>query len=255
MQGQGERTGMSAAAQPRYRQIASALEADILAGRLKTGDQLPSERAMAERMGISRMTARKALQQLAGRGMLETRVGHGTFVGKPLIRQELTALTGFSEEMERQGRATSSIVVEAERCAATMEAARALALAHGAKVYRLTRVRLADGTPVAFERTQIDAGRAPDLLSKADFANASLYDNLRRHFAIRPARAEQTIEAALADPSTALTLAIEPGAPVLRQTRLTRDGGGKPFEFVRSTYRGDAFMMRVEMTVTPEGSR
>lgn len=243
---------MSEAVQPRYRQIASALEADILAGRLKVGDQIPSERAMAEQMGISRMTARKALQELASRGMLEARVGQGTFVGKPLIQQELTALTGFSEEMERQGRKTSSIVVEAECCAATAEAAQSLALAPGDEVYRLTRVRLADGTPVAFERTEIDARRAPDLLSKADFANASLYANLTRHYAITPACAEQTIEAALADASTALMLDIRPGAPVLRQTRLTWDSRGKPFEFVRSTYRGDAFTMRVQMAISSE---
>lgn len=246
---------MSEPSQARYRQIASALEADILAGRLKVGDQIPSERTMAEQMGISRMTARKALQQLANRGMLETRVGQGTFVGEPLIQQELTALTGFSEEMERQGRKTSSIVVEAERCAATAEATRSLALGPDRQVYKLTRVRLADGTPVAFERTEIDAGRAPDLLSKADFANASLYTNLQRHFSITPAFAEQTIEAALADASTAITLDIEPGAPVLRQTRLTRDSDGRAFEFVRSTYRGDAFKMRVQMTVSSEDQR
>lgn len=243
---------MSEPHQPRYRQIASALEADILAGRLKAGDQIPSERVMAEQMGISRMTARKALQQLASRGMLETRVGHGTFVGKPLIQQELTALSGFSEDMERQGRKTSSIVVEADRCAATAEAAQSMALGNGGEVYKLTRVRLADGAPVAFERTEIDASRAPDLLSKADFGRASLYASLRRHFDITPAVAEQTIEAALADASTALTLDIEPGAPVLRQTRLTRDQDGRPFEFVRSTYRGDAFMMKVQMTIAPE---
>lgn len=245
---------MSAPSPARYRQIASDLEADIMSGRLKTGDQIPSERAMAEKMGISRMTARKALQQLASRGMLETRIGHGTFVGQPVIQQELSALSGFSEDMERQGRATSSIVVEAERCAATAEAARALALGPGSEVYKLTRVRLADGTPVAFERTEIDAGRAPDLLSKANFANTSLYASLRRHFDIVAAMAEQTIEAALADTSIALTLDIAPGAPVLRQTRLTRDTAGRPFEFVRSTYRGDAFVMKVQLTISSETS-
>lgn len=238
--------------QARYRQIASALEADILSGRLKAGEQLPSERAMAEQLGISRMTARKALEQLAGRGMLETRVGHGTFVGTPRIEQELSALSGFTEEMERQGRTTSSIVVEAQHCAPTDEAAKALKLGPKQLVYRLTRVRLADEMPVAFERTEIDAARAPDLLSKADFATSSLYGNLKRHFGIVPVIAEQTLEAALADQSIALTLSIDPGAAVLMQTRLTFDNTNRPFEFVRSTYRGDAFQMKVQLTIPAE---
>ena len=240
---------MTAPHKARYRQIASALEADILSGRLKEGEQIPSERVMAERMGISRMTARKALQELTGRGMLQTRVGHGTFVGTPRIGQELSALTGFTEEMERQGRATSSIVVEAELAAPSASAAVPLDLPRGAKVYRLTRVRLADGMPVAMERTEIDAARTPDLLSKADFATSSLYACLSRHYAIVPVVAEQTLEASLADPSTALTLDVEVGAPVLRQTRLTFDSTNRPIEFVNSTYRGDAFVMKVQLTI------
>ena len=243
---------MSTAPQARYRQIASELEADILSGRLKVGDQIPSERMMAARMGISRMTARKALEQLAGRGMLETRVGHGTFVGAPTIQQELTALSGFTEEMQRQGRETSSIVVEAEQVAASEDAARALGLKRRDEVYRLSRLRLADGTPVAFECAEIDAARTPHLFQNADFATQSLYHNLQRHYGIVPATADQTLEAALADASTALRLEIRPGAPVLRQTRLTRDTENRPFEFVRSTYRGDAFQMKVRLTVPME---
>lgn len=246
---------MSAPAKARYRQIASDLEADIAAGRLKVGDQLPSERAMAEQLGISRMTARKALEQLANRGILETRLGHGTFVGRPPIRQELTALSGFSEEMERQGRTTSSIVVEAARQPATKEAEAALNLAPGSYVYRLNRIRLADGMPVAIERTEIDAERTPDLFAKADFSATSLYASLKQCFGITPAMAEQTLEAALANASEALTLGIKPGAAVMHQTRLTRDTDGKPFEFVRSTYRGDTFVMNVQLTIPQEVSQ
>ena len=245
---------MADAPQARYRQIASALEADIVSGRLKAGEQIPSERAMAAQMGISRMTARKALQELATRGMLETRVGHGTFVGSTAIQQELTALSGFTQDMERQGRMTSSIVVDAEHGSPTVQAGQALGLSGSDAVYRLTRLRLADGVPVAFECTEIDAARTPDLFNKADFATASLYASLKHHYSIIPATAEQTLEATLADAATALRLKINAGAAVLRQTRLTRDAKGHPFEFVRSTYRGDAFVMKVQLTVSAEAS-
>ncbi len=207
---------------------------------------------MAEEMGISRMTARKALQELAGRGMLKTHIGHGTFVGTPAIQQELTALSGFTQDMERLGRTTTSLVVNAEHGLPTNEAARALTLSCKGRVYKLTRVRLADGMPVAFECTEIDAERTPGLFGKADFATASLYATLRKYFGIVPAFAEQTLAADLADPPTALRLKIDPGAAVLRQTRLTRDAEGRPFEFVQSTYRGDAFVMKVHLNVTGE---
>ncbi|MCY4261541.1 MAG: GntR family transcriptional regulator, partial [Rhodobacteraceae bacterium] len=222
---------MSVAAAPkaRYRQIALALEADILSGHLKAGDQIPSERTMADEMGISRMTARKALQELTGRGMLKTLIGHGTFVSTPAIQQELTALSGFTQDMERLGRTTTSILVNAEHGTPSAEAAKALELLRHHSVYKLARVRLADGMPVAFECAEIDAKRTPDLFSKADFTTASLYMSLEKYFGIIPTSAEQTVAADLADPATALRLKLDPGAAVLRQTRLTRDAGGRPF--------------------------
>lgn len=246
---------MAPSDQALYRQIAAALEADIRAGRRKVGEQIPSERTMATEMGISRMTARKALQQLADRGLLETRVGHGTFVGAPTIHQELSALTGFTEEMERQGRRTSSIIVEAVKARPSREAAQALNMPQRGLVHRLTRLRLADGTPVALERTEIDGKRTAGLFAKANFARQSLYACLGDHFGIVPATAEQTIEAGLADEATALQLQLDVGAPVLRQTRLTFDADGRPFEYVRSTYRGDTFVMRAKLALSAGAAR
>lgn len=232
---------------PKYRQIADRLAADIAAGRLKAGDQIPPERTIAEDLGISRMTVRMALRYLAERGMIEARVGQGTFVGAPLIHQQLSTLTGFTEEMERQGRRAGSIVTEADRRAPSTEAAQALDLPAGAEVWHIARIRLADGEPVALERTEVIADATPGLLEKADFGRASLYAVLGEHFGLRPATAEQTLAAAAADPSVAVPLGIAVGAPLLRLTRLTRDASGRPFEHVRSFYRGDAFVMKVRL--------
>lgn len=234
-------------ARPKYRQIADRLAADITAGRLKVGDQIPPERAIAEDLGISRMTVRMALRHLAERGMIEARVGQGTFVGAPVIQQQLSTLTGFTEEMERQGRRAGSIVTEASRRAPSPEAAQALEMAPGAEVWHITRIRLADGEPVAIETTEVAADATPGLLEKADFGRASLYAVLKDQFGLRPATAEQTLAAAAADPAVAVPLGIAVGAPLLRLTRLTRDAGGRPFEHVRSFYRGDAFVMKVRL--------
>ncbi len=234
---------------PIYRQIASSLEAEIASGKLKEGDKLPSERAMAETLGISRMTARQALRHLTTKGILVTRTGHGTFVGQPLIRQKLSTLTGFTEEMERQGRRSSSIVVESDVARADKQCAAALSIPEGSEVLRLVRVRLVDDTPLAVETTEIRADIAPGLLDRGDFAHDSLYAILRSKFDINPASAEQTLEASLASPGVGRTLRVAEGAAVLKLTRLTFDSNGTAFEYVRSIYRGDAFVMKVDLTI------
>lgn len=234
-------------ASPKYRRVADSLAAQIASGRLKAGDQIPSERVIAEEMGISRMTVRQALRHLAERGMVEARVGQGTFVGAPRLQQQLSTLTGFTEEMGKQGRSAASIVAEAAARAPDPETASALGLPANGTVWRISRVRLADGEPVAIETTEVAAAMTPGLLDRADFARASLYETLRTQYGLRPATAEQTLAAASADPSVAATLGIDLGAPVLRLTRLTRDAEGRAFEHVRSVYRGDAFVMKVRL--------
>lgn len=232
---------------PKYRRVADALTAEVTAGRLKIGDQVPSERVIAEEMGISRMTARQALRYLADRGVVQARVGQGTFVGVPIIQQELTTLTGFTEEIERQGRAAGSVLVEATCEGAEAEAAQALGLTPGVAVWRIRRVRLVDGEPVAFETTHVAADMTPGLLEREDLGRSSLYAMLRQHYGVHPVSAEQTLAAGLAEHDVALPLGLPVGAAVLRLTRLTRDAGGRAFEFVRSVYRGDVFVMKVRL--------
>lgn len=234
---------------PLYLKIASEFEAEIRSGRLKAGEKIESERTLAERLGVSRMTARHALRHLSVKGLIETRTGHGTFVGSPRIEQRLETLTGFTEEMARQGRLVSSAVVSSETHAPDETCRLALRLARTGRVHRLVRVRFADGVPVALESTEIAADRTPGLLELADFGHASLYGVLRTQFGLMPTRAEQSLAAATADMQTARTLQVKQGAAVLRLTRLTRDQDGRAFEFVRSVYRGDFFVMKVNLSI------
>ncbi|MDF1598914.1 GntR family transcriptional regulator [Mesorhizobium sp. YIM 152430] len=234
---------------PLYLRIADELEAEIVSGALATGSKIKSERALSEKLGVSRMTARQALQHLLAKGLVETRTGQGTFVGTPRIEQRLETLSGFSDEMARQGRRVSSVVIASDTRHPDEPSARALSIAVTRKVHRLARVRFADGVPVALETTDICASRAPGLLEIADFGKASLYRILTSHFSIVPTTAAQTLTAGLADHATARTLQTDIGSPVLKLTRLTRDQNGDAFEFVRSTYRGDYFVMKVDLSL------
>jgi GntR family transcriptional regulator len=240
---------------PLYLKIASEFEAGIRSGELKAGQRIESERTLAERLGVSRMTARQALRQLSVKGLIETRTGNGTFVANLRIEQRLETLTGFTEEMARQGRRVSSLVVSSGTHAPDDTCRLALRLGRSGRVHRLVRVRFADGIPVAIENTEIDAERTPGLLELADFSQASLYEILRSRFHLIPSRAEQSLAAANADVHAAQTLRIEPGAAVLQLTRLARDQDGRAFEFVRSVYRGDFFVMKVNLSIEAKPPR
>ncbi len=234
---------------PLYLRIAGDLEAGIASGALKAGEKIESERALSERLGVSRMTARQALRHLIGKGLVETRTGQGTFVGSRQIEQRLETLSGFTEEMARQGRHASSLIVASATRAADEATLKALGLPVGGKTHSLTRVRFVDGLPVALETTDVVAARTPGLLERADFRTTSLYATLTAEYGIVPTHAEQTLMAGLADANSARTLHTDPGAPVLELTRLTRDQDGNAFEFVRSTYRGDFFVMKVQLSL------
>jgi GntR family transcriptional regulator len=232
-----------------YLQIANKIAADIQEGRLRIGEKIASERALGETLGVSRMTVRQALHHLTRRGLLEARVGQGTFVTHPLIEQKLSTLTGFTEEMARKGHTSSSIVVVAETRKADDLTGSALKLPVNSLIHRLVRVRLVDGEPVAIETTEINAVLAPGLLDLADFSKTSLYRILRENFEIVPTTGEQTLMATTADAATARSLDLTTGSPVLKLTRLTFDSKQRPFEFVRSYYRGDSFVMKVDLNL------
>lgn len=235
---------------PLYQRIAHSLEARIGSGALKIGDRLPSERQIAEELGASRMTARQALKSLERRGLVETRIGRGCFVVQPRIEKQLRTLSGFTEEMRRAGRRVSSIVLDAGAGAADPEVAGALEIAENSPVHRLVRVRLVDAEPVAIERTEVPVALAPGLLERTDFSIDSLYRVLREEYGHVPTEAEETVFADTPDAATSAALDIAPGTPVLRFTRCTFDAGGRPLEYVRSSYRGDCFTMRVRLRLT-----
>lgn len=233
---------------PLYMQVKEALLDEILSGRCRPHDRLPSERELSQQFDVSRMTVRQALQELTRDGAIYARVGKGTFVAAPKIDQQLRTLTSFSQDVRSRGGHSTSRVLEAREMAASAEVAAALQVAVGAPVWMLSRLRLADGVPMAIETTNLPLALCPGLLQH-DFSAESLYQVLRSDYDIQPAQADQVIEAALASPREAELLELTPPSAVLRMQRLTRDGAGQPIEFVHSTYRSDRYKFRSLLTV------
>ena len=106
--GTREARGPASGTGPLYLKLQQALEGAIDSGRLKSGDALPPERDLAEYASISRVTVRKAVDELVRKGILVRRHGSGTFVAKPVekVEQPLSRLTSFTEDMARRGRSS-----------------------------------------------------------------------------------------------------------------------------------------------------
>lgn len=130
-----------------YSRVESVLASEINDGALKVGAQLPTEDTLITRFEVSRITVRRAIQNLVSRGLVEIRRGKGTFVAAPRITQELTELSGFVEDMHAVGRKPTARVLGRDTVTADATVARQLALTKGERVVRIRRVRLADGVP------------------------------------------------------------------------------------------------------------
>jgi GntR family transcriptional regulator len=231
---------------PIFEQIAKQLREAIAEGPLGADQRLPSEVSLAEQFRVSRMTVRKAVDQLVNEGVLYRRPAHGTFVADRYMEQPLSRLTSFTQDVAARGMRPSSVVLAMDTTDATFEMAQLCGLPPGAKVVRIARLRLGDGEPLALERVFLPAAYVP-AIEKHDFSRESLYQVLREEYGIVVASARQTIEAALPTPEEQEGLGIAKTAPVLRISRLTSDTEGRVIEHVRSAYRGDRFQLSVAL--------
>ena len=231
---------------PLHQQLKAAIEERILSGEWLPGTQLPSERELCEQYDISRITVRQALTALVMEGRLIRTQGRGTFVASPRIAQQLTQLTGFTQDMRARGKRPSARVLEAGNVSALPAVARALKIEAGESVILLKRLRLADGEPVAIETAYLLEGRCQGLL-KEKLATQSLYDILTKKYNLKPVRATQQMEAIPCPLAEAKLLGTRRGAPVLHIHRTTYDREGRPFELVESFYRGDRYTFYAEL--------
>ena len=126
---------------PLHQQLKAAIEDRILSGEWLPGTQVPSERELCEQYHISRITVRQALAALVMEGRLVRTQGRGTFVASPRIEQQLTQLTGFTQDMQARGKRPSAQVLEAGSISALPNVACALKIKVGENVIRLKRLR------------------------------------------------------------------------------------------------------------------
>jgi GntR family transcriptional regulator len=224
----------------RYREIEQYLR-DLIE-RATPGDPLPTEAELCTRFGVSRMTVRQAVQELANAGLVDRRRGQGTFVASRPVHRRAGVFLSFTEEMARRGMAASSRIVAARLDRARPEEAHDLDLAPGDQVVRIERVRLADGVPIAFEDAALLSRYAPVL--DADLVEGSLHRALEGLGAVAT-RASGTVTARLARASEVAMLDLPPHAALLVELRLLFDQRGLPFERTESRYVAERYVIDV----------
>lgn len=237
---QGEGSG------PLYIKLRQTLADAIQSGRLADGQALPPERDLADLTQVSRVTVRKAVDDLVKDGLLIRRRGSGTFVAKPVskLQQPLSHLTSFTEDMARRGYTTRSEWLERGLFPPSPDEMMKLGLKVGMQVARLGRLRIANELPLAIERASL----AADILPDPTVVENSLYAELHRN-GHRPVRAVQRISAQNVTRAEAGLLAVPVGSAGLAIERVSYLASGRVVEFTRSLYRGDAYDFVAEMTL------
>ncbi len=231
------------AAIPIYQQLQQQLERLILEGTWRLTEPLPSETMLAERLNISVMTVRQAMAQLVHKGLIYREKGRGTFVTPQPLDHHLQRLESFSEDMRARNLIPASETLAFEIVPVPLRIAPRLRLNVGDSVLHLKRLRLVDERPVALHDAYVTR---TDLRRGALERHGSLYAALGE-LGVELSEADETLEAVAADVTIARLLAIKPGAPLLKATRVTWDQAHQPVEHVVAHYRADFYRYTVRL--------
>ncbi|MCT2342811.1 GntR family transcriptional regulator [Niallia taxi] len=228
---------------PIYFQLEMEIK-EIVKG-LNPGDPISSEREFSEKYDISRMTVRQAINNLVNEGILVRKRGKGTFVAEQKVEQPLSGLTSFSEDMRSRGLKPLTKILSFQQISSDKNIAAKLKIAEGVPVYEVSRLRLADESPMALEISYLPANIITDLTE--DTVYASLYEYIENELNLQISHATQTLESSLAQKSECSILQIEEGDPVLLIERFSYLQNGEAFEYVKSIYRGDRYKFVIDM--------
>lgn len=222
---------------PLYFQIASGMETAIRSGAIPSGSRLENEISIGRRLGLSRPTVRRAIQELVDKGLLVRRRGIGTQVVQGTVTRPVE-LTSLYDDLDASSHAPTTQVLTNEVVPAPQDVADKLGVPAGSNVLFLRRRRGADGAPVAVLENYLPEGFL-DITSE-QLRERGLYQVLRaRGVAIAIAR--QTIGARRARADEAELLGISEGGPVLTMTRVAFDNAGRAVEYGSHCYRPDRY--------------
>jgi GntR family transcriptional regulator len=224
-----------------YFRIQQAVLEQIQQGALKPGQQLPTEAELAQQYQVSRITAKRAMDELVHQGRAFRQQGRGTFVAQTRIR-DISGFGSFSQDMKSRGLTPGSRVLLLKEIDPDAETRTILRLVNGERVFILKRLRLANDDPVAVETSLLPCRLFPGL-DHEDLNDQSLYALMKEKYLTIPTWADAEIEARLATKEETALLHLEPRKPVLAAHRLTFAANYDVIESVNSIYHGGRFTL------------
>src|SRR6185437_664216 len=229
---------------PLYVQVRETLRGEY--SQLTPRTAIPTELELIERFGVSRITLRKAVDDLVVDGLLERRQGKGTFTSVPKLTHELNAISSWTEQLRALGYNPRTAQRICNEISPPRRVAHALDLEPAEKVVMLRRTRLVGAEPLSLMTNYIPSRLVPNFSQESEAAE-SLYEFLERRYSLVPERAVDTVETRSATDEEAETLCIEPWSPILVVTRLSFLGDGSPLELATAISRGDRYRYRVTL--------
>lgn len=227
---------------PLYLQIEELIRDQLRSDELEANDRVPSETELSEKLSVSRMTARKAIDNLVSEGLLFRRPGKGTYVAPTRIVHGLSTQLSFSAGMEQLGLAHETKVLRADLVRAPHRAAHSLGLVDGSPIVTIERLRIVEGDPVALHHADIpgefaailDADLTGSLTKAMEDVGASV------------ASARDTVDAVLAATEAAEHLQVSPGDPLVHLEGVAYSAGRRPLRYTNALYRTDRFLFSID---------
>lgn len=215
---------------PLYQQVMDDIRQGIEDGRYGVGQKIPSESELSEIYSVSRITIRRAIEELSTEGYLTKKQGKGTYVNHPKLKKKLKQcgpLESFTDLCQKAGRVAGARVTQRQREAATADVALALGITEGDEVIRLRRVRTVDDKPCLIETSFFPANEY-SFMENETLDNASIYNVLACHECRQPIKMRDAlIEMARANVETAAELEICVGEPLFSEVGTFADEDGR----------------------------
>ncbi|WP_406676737.1 GntR family transcriptional regulator [Moorella sp. ACPs] len=227
---------------PPYYQLAQILERQIRLGEYRPGEALPSEAELSEKYGLSRMTVRRSLSQLARAGLIRTERGKGTFVSRPELDRAVFIMEEFHKEVAARGLTSSVRLLEARLVPAPEKAAGKLQVPAGTKVLYIRRSLLAGGEPLAYDRKYLRYDRGRPILEN-ELQYQALPDMVEKHAEALPVSSKMILQVTSLNDEEARALRVAPGSPAFLLEQVLLAGDGRPVGWGWCLYRGDRYQL------------
>ena len=198
---------------PFYEQVARSIRHDIETGKFSDTNRLPSEDALSQSYAVSRITIRRAVNELVETGLVEKKQGKGTFICRQKFAKDIKNLQSFSEMCRHMNMKPGGQMLENKLVLADDKIQKQLNLEPGSYVVYISRLRTADGEPVAIEKNYFPVKYS--FLLEKQFNDNSLFECLQEEAKVRVASSEKRIELCRATAEEAKLMKVKKGTPLL----------------------------------------